>query len=63
MMAPGGEDMVDQLMGKVEQLKVRWVDGWASKQAAGMVEWARWVECGHRPADGRWSSGLEGATG
>ncbi len=26
MVAPGGEDMVDQLMGKVEQLKVRRIE-------------------------------------
>lgn len=35
MVAPGGEDMVDQLMGKVEQLKVRRIENICIKQPWG----------------------------
>ena len=56
MMAPGGEDMVDQLMGKVEQLKVRGV-GCVGKQVAGMVERTRWAS---KQASNQWWSGRGG---
>ena len=44
MMAPGGEDMVDQLMGKVEQLKVRPAAAAAAVIVHCLLGLARWAK-------------------